>query len=153
MQRIGVISDTHGQLRPEAIDALKGVDLIIHAGDSGGEAILSELARIAPLHAVRGNCDFGPLSSLPPDLVVETAAGMFYVLHDLYQLRLDPAAAEMAAVIHGHTHMPDIRHKDGVLYLNPGSAGPIRRGRPITMAVVDIDDQGQVLPSIITLVQ
>ncbi len=151
MQRIGIISDTHGLLRPEAAETLAGSDMIIHAGDSGGMAILDELRRMAPLHAVRGNCDFGALSGLPVDVVVETEAGFFYALHDLYQLRLEPAAAGFRAVIHGHTHMPDIQYRDGVLYLNPGSAGPARRGKPVSLALIEIDDTGEISPSIITL--
>ena len=151
MQKIGVISDTHGLLRPEVLEVLSGVDIIVHAGDSGGRAVLDELGRIAPLHAVRGNCDFGPLSGLPPDLVVETDAGLFYALHDLCQLRLEPVAAQIVAVIHGHTHLPDVRYKDNVLYLNPGSAGPERPGKPVSIAVVEIDGSGGIAPSVITL--
>lgn len=149
MEKIGIISDTHGMLRKQAIEALNGVDMIIHAGDSGGQAVLETLLQVAPLHAVRGNCDFGQwASSLPEDLVVETAGGLFYVLHDIYRLGLDPAGADMAVVIHGHTHMPSIEYKDNVLYLNPGSSGPERPGRPVTLALVEIDETGEIYPEI-----
>ncbi len=152
MQKIGVISDTHGKLRTSALQALQGVDMIIHAGDSGGQAILQQLASIAPLHAVRGNCDFGSGTfSLPADLVVETAGGLFYVIHDLYMLGLEPAAADIRAVIHGHTHMPSITYRDDVLYINPGSAGPIRPGRPVSLSIITIDSDGKISPEIVTL--
>ncbi len=152
MQKVGVISDTHGLLRPEALDALQGVDMIIHAGDSGGPAILEELSAIAPVHAVRGNCDFGPWAySLPVDRVVETDAGLIYVLHDLYRLGLDPAAADMVAVIHGHTHMPSVSYRNGILYLNPGSAGPARSGKPVTLVVLEIDDDRDMTPRLVML--
>ena len=152
MQKIGIISDTHGTLRTEAIDALQGVDMIIHAGDSGGPAILEELSSIAPLYAVRGNCDFGQWAySLPADRLVETEAGLIYVLHDLHRLGLDPSAAEIAAVIHGHTHMPSVSYRGNILYLNPGSAGPVRAGRPVSLSILDIDDDRRMTPRLITL--
>ncbi len=152
MQKIGVISDTHGMMRSEAVDALEGVDMIIHAGDSGGPAILEKLSSMAPLYAVRGNCDFGEWAwSLPVDRVVETEAGLIYVLHDLYRLDIDPVAAEMVAVIHGHTHMPSASHMDNVLYLNPGSAGPVRAGRPASLMILYIDADREMTPRLITL--
>ncbi|MGA9755143.1 MAG: metallophosphoesterase family protein, partial [Desulfobaccales bacterium] len=121
---IGVISDTHGLLRPEALKVLSGVELIIHAGDIGNPRILAELARIAPVHAVRGNTDrAGWAVDLPLTRVVEVGDVHFYVLHELFCLDLDPAAAGFAAVIFGHSHHPHLERKNGVLYLNPGSAG------------------------------
>lgn len=138
---IGVISDTHGQLRPEALEALAGSDLIIHAGDVGDAAILDQLAAIAPVHAVRGNVDYGPLADiLPHDAVVTWQGFHIYVLHILDELDLDPGAADFHAVIYGHSHKPDIAHKSDVLFLNPGSAGPRRFSLPVTVATVTVRD-------------
>jgi uncharacterized protein len=138
--RIGVISDTHGLLRPEAIQALKGVELIIHAGDVGAPRILDQLARLAPVHTVRGNIDRADWTrSLPLTRVVEVGDIHLYVLHRLSTLDLDPAAAGLAAVIFGHSHAPHLEHKNGVLYLNPGSAGPKRFLLPVTLALVQIN--------------
>jgi uncharacterized protein len=131
---IGVISDTHGLLRPQAIQALHGVELIIHAGDIGNPEVLSSLERIAPVHAVRGNTDRGDWAwDLPLTRLVAVGDLHFYVLHELFTLDLDPAAAEVAAVIFGHTHAPHHERKKGVLYLNPGSAGPRRFTLPASM--------------------
>jgi hypothetical protein len=136
---IGVISDTHGLLRPEVLQALKGVELIIHAGDVGNPRILDKLARIAPVHAVRGNTDRGDWAAeLPRNRVVEVGGVLLYVLHELFCLDLDPAAAGLAAVIFGHSHSPHLERKNGVLYLNPGSAGPRRFTLPVSLALLQI---------------
>lgn len=138
---VGIISDTHGLLRPEALQALQGCELIIHAGDVGDAAILDELRAIAPVHAVRGNVDHGALGhSLPEDAVVEWCSLQIYVLHMLDDLDLDPGAAGFAAVIYGHTHKPTIHHEDEVLYLNPGSAGHRRFSLPVTVAHLTVRD-------------
>jgi len=132
---IGVISDTHGLLRPQAIQALEGVELIIHAGDIGDPKILRALKRIAPVQAVRGNTDRGEWArDLPATQVVEVGGSLIYVLHELFCLDLDPAAAGIKAVIFGHSHRPHLEHKNGVLFLNPGSAGPRRFTLPVTLA-------------------
>jgi uncharacterized protein len=133
--RIGVISDTHGLLRPEAASALAGVELIVHAGDIGNPPILATLTQIAPVYAVRGNTDRGDWASdLPHTRVVEVGGVLLYVLHELFTLDLDPAAAGFAAVIFGHSHSPHMERKNGVLYLNPGSAGPRRFRLPVSLA-------------------
>jgi putative phosphoesterase len=140
MPRIGVISDTHGLLRPEALRALAGADLIVHAGDVGGPEVLEALRAVAPVVAVRGNNDRGPWAiALAATEVVETGGRSVYVLHDLKELDLDPRAAGFAAVIAGHSHQPRIERRDGVLYLNPGSAGPRRFRLPIALAWLDVD--------------
>jgi len=137
--RIGIISDTHGLLRPEAQRALQGVHLIIHAGDVGAPEILTQLKLIAPVFAVRGNIDTQPWAQeLPLTTIVETSGFNFYVLHNLRDLDLKPQAAGFDAVISGHTHQAEQRHDSGVLYLNPGSAGPRRFQLPITLALLDI---------------
>jgi putative phosphoesterase len=138
---IGVISDTHGLLRPEAASALAGVELIIHAGDIGTPEILEALTRIAPVQAVRGNTDRGAWAAdLPHSRVVEVGGILIYVLHELFTLDLDPATAGFAAVIFGHSHSPHMERKNGVLYLNPGSAGPRRFKLPITMATINLQN-------------
>jgi uncharacterized protein len=132
---VGVISDTHGLLRPEATDALKGSDLIVHAGDVGGTDILEQLRTIAPTFAVRGNVDTGAWAkALPITEVVDVGQLRLYVLHDLATLDLDPRAAGFAAVISGHSHRASAEVRHGVLYLNPGSVGPRRFTLPIAMA-------------------
>lgn len=137
--RIGVISDTHGLLRPEAQRALQDVQLIIHAGDVGGPEILTRLKLIAPVFAVRGNVDTQPWAEeLPLTAVVEISGFHFYVLHNLRELDLNPQAAGFDAVISGHTHQAEQHHDGGVLYLNPGSAGPRRFQLPVTLAVFEI---------------
>jgi uncharacterized protein len=139
--RIGVISDTHGLLRPEAVAALTRVELIIHAGDLGNPQILADLSRLAPVHAVRGNTDRGAwAAALPRNRVVEVGGLLLYVLHDLHTLDLDPAAAGLSAVIFGHSHSPHLEHKNGVLYLNPGSAGPRRFTLPVSLAILKIQN-------------
>jgi putative phosphoesterase len=142
---IGVISDTHGLLRPEAVKALEGVELIIHAGDIGAPKVLTGLERLAPVHAVRGNTDRGDWAAdLPHTRVVEVGGVLLYVLHELFTLDLDPAAAGFAAVIYGHSHSPHMERKDGVLYLNPGSAGPRRFTLPVSLALVRVQDNGLI---------
>ena len=132
---IGVISDTHGLLRPEAAEALNDSDLIVHAGDVGDPRILEQLRGIAPTFAVRGNVDTGAWAKALP-LIEVVAAGplQLYVLHDVATLDIDPQAAGFAAVIFGHSHRPGAEHRRGVLYLNPGSAGPRRFTLPIAVA-------------------
>jgi putative phosphoesterase len=137
---IGIISDTHGLLRPEASSALAGVELIIHAGDIGNPEILSELSKIAPVHAVRGNTDRGDwAANLPLTRVVEVGNVLIYVLHELFTLDLDPAAAGLAAVIYGHSHSPHLERKNGVLFLNPGSAGPRRFKLPVSLVLLRVE--------------
>jgi putative phosphoesterase len=151
--RIGVIADTHGLLRPEALKALRGVELIIHAGDVGGPEILEALQAQAPVYAVRGNTDRGDFGrSLPQTQVVEVGGVQLYVLHELFCLDLDPAAAGLAAVIFGHSHRPHIERKHGVLYLNPGSAGPRRFTLPVTLALLKVQKNG-LIPKIIELLK
>jgi len=138
-RRIGLLSDTHGLLRDEALLALRGSDLIIHAGDVGKPEILDALKALAPLVAVRGNVDQADWAArLPSTAVVETEAATFYVLHNLQQLDLDPKAAGFHVVVSGHTHKPNHATRGGVLYLNPGSAGPRRFDLPVTIARLDL---------------
>ena len=140
MMIIGVISDTHGLLRPEALAALRGSEHIIHAGDVGAPEILDELAAIAPLHAVRGNIDKGALARrLPETEVVEVGSISIYVLHDLAQLDLKPEAAGFRVVIYGHSHVPKQEMRSGVLYFNPGSAGPRRFKLPVTVGRLTLE--------------
>jgi uncharacterized protein len=141
MTTIGVISDTHGLLRQEAIEALRGSERIIHAGDVGDPAILDKLTEIAPVTAVRGNVDTGVWSrKLPLTDVLEIAGASVYVLHILDELDLKPAAAGFAAVIYGHSHKPHSEMKGGVLYFNPGSAGPRRFNLPVTVGKLIVQD-------------
>jgi putative phosphoesterase len=140
---LGIVSDTHGLLRPEVIPALQGVDQILHLGDVGKISILHELAKIAPVTAVRGNVDReGPCAKLPETEVVLVENRYIYMLHDLKTLHLDPAAAKCAAVLHGHTHVPNFYTKKGVLYFNPGSCGPRRFGLPVTVGLLTIPKSG-----------
>ena len=132
---LGVISDTHGLVRPEALAALAGVERIVHAGDIGAPDVLDALGRIAPVTAVRGNNDRERWAAdIPETDVLEIGDVSLYVLHDLHELDLDPRAAGFAAVIAGHSHQPRMEERDGVLYLNPGSAGPRRFKLPISLA-------------------
>jgi putative phosphoesterase len=138
---IGLISDTHGLLRPEALDGLKGSDLIIHAGDVGKPEIIDQLRAIAPVIAVRGNVDNGDWAAmLPTTAVVKAGNHSIYVLHDLTQMDLNPAAAGFNIVISGHSHKPGHFERDGILYINPGSAGPRRFQLPITIARLRLQD-------------
>ena len=148
---IGVISDTHGLLRPEAIAALAGSDHILHAGDVGDPAILDRLRALAPLTAIRGNIDTsGSCSALPPTEAVELAGRLFYLVHSIHDLDLNPKAAHIDVVVSGHSHHAAIETRNGVLYLNPGSAGPRRFNRPITLATITIAD-GALNTRILTL--
>ena len=132
---IGVISDTHGLLRPEALDALKGVDLILHAGDIGNSQVLETLQRIAPVIAVRGNNDKGEWAAALPDCeVVGVGAVNVYMLHDVKEIDLNPGAAGFQVVVSGHSHKPSVEERNGVLYVNPGSAGPRRFSLPVSIA-------------------
>lgn len=141
MGHIGVISDTHGLLRPQAVEALRGSALIIHAGDVGRPEILDELRRIAPVVAVRGNVDGDAWAErLPLSEIVEHGGVRIYVLHILEDLDLDPPTAGFQAVITGHTHRPKVETKDGVLYFNPGSAGPRRFDLPVSVGRLAIAD-------------
>jgi uncharacterized protein len=136
---IGVISDTHGLLRPQALRALEGSDLIIHAGDVGDPKILDALKMLAPVFAVRGNVDTAAWAKiLPENQVIETDAATLYVLHDLRALDLNPAVAGFHIVICGHSHKPLQTEQNGVMFLNPGSAGPRRFDLPVTLARLDI---------------
>jgi hypothetical protein len=136
---VGLISDTHGLLREEALNALKGSDLIIHAGDVGEPGIIERLKNIAPVVAVRGNVDRGDwASALPLTAVAEAGLVTMYVLHDLKQMDIDPAAAGFQFVISGHSHKPVCIQRSGVYYVNPGSAGPRRFHLPITVGIVDL---------------
>lgn len=149
---IGLISDTHGLLRPEAIRELTGVDHILHAGDVGDAAILDRLRNIAPLTAIRGNVDVaGVCGALPATEAVELGGRLFYLVHSLQDLDINPVAAEVAVVVYGHSHRPEIRERDGVVYLNPGSAGPRRFQLPVTVARVVVVD-GAVRARIVSLV-
>ncbi len=143
MPRIGVISDTHGLVRPEALRALAGADLIVHAGDVGAPEVLDALRALAPVVAVRGNNDRGRWAkALAETEVVERGGRALYVLHDLHELDLDPHAAGFDAVIAGHSHRPRVERRDGVLYLNPGSAGPRRFRLPVSVARLELDAHG-----------
>jgi putative phosphoesterase len=131
---IGLISDTHGLLRPEAIEALRGCDRILHAGDVGSPAILDRLRTLAPVSAVRGNVDLGGWAEPLPTLeVVEVGDVLLCLLHDRESLDLDPAAAGISAVISGHSHRPEVHRSNGILYVNPGSAGPRRFDLPVSV--------------------
>ncbi len=142
--RIGIISDTHGLLRDEAVDTLRGVDLIIHAGDIDTPEVLSDLQRLAPVKAVRGNMDRGKWADQLPPVEIITIGGIsIYVLHDLLQLDLDPKAAQINVVVNGHTHRPLVEKKDSVLYINPGSAGYRRNSAPLGVGVLTLN-KGQL---------
>lgn len=150
--KIGVVSDTHGLLRPEVLPVLAGVEHILHLGDVGNPAILKALGKIAPVHAIRGNIDrTGPCSRLPETDVLLFEASYIYMLHDLSTLRLDPAAAKFAAVLYGHTHRPHIERRRGVLYLNPGSCGPRRFELPVTIAILTIESDGALDAEVVDL--
>ena len=150
--KIAVISDTHGLLRPEVAPALAGVERILHLGDVGKFSILGELEKIAPVTAIRGNVDReGPCSELPETEVALIADRYVYMLHDLNTLHLDPAAGKFAAVLSGHTHVPNFYTRKGVLYLNPGSCGPRRFQLPITIALLTVSDAGEFDAKIVPL--
>jgi putative phosphoesterase len=149
---VGVISDTHGLLRPKALDALRGADAIIHAGDIGDPQIISALQQIAPVTAIRGNIDIEPWAqTLPQTNVLEIGDKLIYILHDLKRLDLDPAAAGFAAIISGHSHKPSIEIRNGVLYFNPGSAGPRRFNLPISVGKLVLREGRSASAETITL--
>jgi len=147
--RIGVISDTHGLLRPEAVAALKGVDHIIHAGDLGSKNVLEELSRIAPVTAVRGNVDAGAWArTIPHDKILKLGLLRLYVVHDLDDMELNPNEEGFTAVIFGHSHEPENDRRDGVLFFNPGSAGPRRFHLPVALGFLSINGRsvsGEIL--------
>src|SRR5438477_331571 len=135
MKRIGVISDTHGLMRPEVAAAFKGVELILHAGDIGKAEVIRQLKSMAPVVAVRGNNDTEPWAGAIPQTKVTRVDGInIYMLHDLKEIEVDPAAKGFQVVVSGHSHRPSIETRDGVLFVNPGSAGPRRFKLPITVA-------------------
>lgn len=137
---LGIISDTHGLVRPQALTALAGVEQVVHAGDIGGPDVLRELGGVAPVVAVRGNNDIGEWADALPDRRRFRAGAIeVFVLHDLHDLDFDPAAAGIDVVIAGHSHKPKLEHRDGVLYLNPGAAGPRRFRLPVAVALLHID--------------
>lgn len=141
--KIGVISDTHGLLRLEALHALRGVDHIFHAGDVGDIGILHRLQELAPVTAIRGNIDrSGPCSLLPETEYVELGGRSFYLLHNLGDLDLDPVAAGLSCIVFGHSHQPEEEWKKNVLYFNPGSAGPRRFSLPISVGFLEIEKAG-----------
>ncbi len=138
---IGVISDTHGLLRPEAVAALAGVEHILHAGDVGNVAILDRLREIASVTAIRGNVDVsGACAELPATDVVELGERLFYLVHSVHDLDIDPAAAGVAMVMSGHSHRASMSVRNGVIYFNPGSAGPRRFSLPVTVGLVTVED-------------
>ena len=148
---IGIISDTHGLLRAAGIEALRGVEHILHAGDVGDPAILDALGKLAPVTAIRGNIDVGGACGyLPATEVITLGRYAFYMLHDRQALDLDPAAAGFSAVISGHSHKPLIEWRKGVLFMNPGSAGPRRFSLPISLGLVTIQDD-LLRPELVTL--
>lgn len=137
--QIGLISDTHGLLRPQAIEALRGSELILHAGDVGKPEILTALRELAPVIAVRGNVDTSEWAkTLPETAVAESGKVLLYILHDVHTLDLNPAAAGFHVVVSGHSHQPGKFERDSVLYINPGSAGPRRFQLPVTVARLDL---------------
>jgi putative phosphoesterase len=139
LTKIGMISDTHGLLRDEAVRALKGSELIIHAGDVGAPEIIEALSKIAPVVAVKGNVDNDPwASALPATGATDTGFALIYVVHNIHDLDLDLAVAGFQIVVSGHSHQPSRAERDGVLYLNPGSAGPRRLTLPVTIARLDL---------------
>lgn len=162
MRVIGVISDTHGLLREEAFDALRGSELIIHAGDVGGEDILTRLSAIAPVYAVRGNTDGGAFgATLPRTEMIDIGSDgdcLAYAIHDISELDIDPRAAGVSVVIYGHSHRPLIEEKDGVVFFNPGAAGHRRFSLPVTVgrievrggrpraSIIDLEADGPVSP-------
>lgn len=156
MRTIGVISDTHGLLREEAVDALQGSDMILHAGDVGSADILEVLRGVAPVFVVRGNTDHDEASVAWPETEVVSLTGgvpgvLAYMLHDIGLLDLDPAAAGFSVVVYGHSHRPAMQRRDGVLYFNPGAAGHRRFTLPVTVGRLTIDEAGAVSGEIIDL--
>jgi len=152
MLRIGLISDTHGLLRPEALAFLRGADRIVHGGDIGDARILETLGEIAPVVAVRGNNDVGAWASRVRETeLVEIGGVLLYAIHDLAALDIDPLAAGVRVVVSGHSHRPAVLERDGVLFVNPGSAGPRRFTLPISVGELSIDGSGRVAARTVTL--
>jgi putative phosphoesterase len=150
--KIGVVSDTHGLLRPEVLPALTGVDRILHLGDVGDPAILKTLEKIAPIHAIRGNIDRdGPCNRLPETDVLLFEGHYLYLLHDLGTLHLDPVAAKFSVVLYGHSHRPSIDRRKGVLYFNPGSCGPRRFDLSPTIGMLTIEENRELQAEIVRL--
>lgn len=150
--KIGVVSDTHGLLRPEVIPALAGVEHILHLGDVGDAAILKTLKKLAPVTAIRGNVDrTGACGKLPETEVVLLEGQYIYMLHDVQTLHLDPAARKFAAVLYGHSHQPSIRRHKGVLYFNPGSCGPRRFSLPVTIGLLTLKESAEPVAEIVPL--
>ena len=151
MRRVGLISDTHGLLRPEAVAFLRGSDCLVHAGDIGDADVLRELEAIAPLTVVRGNNDNGSWAKgIAATEVLQVGEVFIYVLHNLAELDLDPVAAGFQVVVSGHSHQPAIEERDGVLYVNPGSAGPRRFKLPVAIAELEVAGRS-VKAKIVTL--
>lgn len=149
--RVGLISDTHGLLRPQALEFLNGSELIIHCGDICQPAVLEALSRLAPVRAVRGNNDQGSWADdLPESETIRVGQILIYAIHDLSQIDIDPVAAGVAIVLSGHSHKPSLTYRDGVTYLNPGSAGPRRFKLPICVAELVIDGNS-VTPRIVEI--
>lgn len=149
--RIGLISDTHGLLRPQALASLDGVHMILHAGDIGGPDIIRQLGQVAPVHAIRGNNDTAPWAKqFPETLRLEVGNVSIYMLHDAKALAIEPRQAGIRVVIAGHSHQPSIAQKDHILYVNPGSAGPRRFRLPVSVAYLDIESD-EVMAQIYTL--
>ena len=152
MPRIALISDTHNLLRPEALAFLAGADHIVHGGDIGGPEIPEQLAAIAPVSVVRGNNDTAAWAAdIPVSLTVRLGRVAVHVVHDIADLHLGSADADVRVVVSGHTHKPSMVERDGVLFINPGSAGPRRFSLPISVAELLIDDQGGITPRLVTL--
>ena len=150
--KVGVVSDTHGLLRPEVRPALAGVECILHLGDVGDPDILKTLATVAPVTAIRGNVDrSGPCSRLPETEVLLLEGHYIYMLHDVQTLHLDPAAAKFAAVLYGHSHKPHIAHRKGVLYFNPGSCGPRRFELPVAIGMLTLEKDSPPSAEIVLL--
>ena len=149
--KVGLISDTHGLMRAEALQALAGSDFIIHAGDIGDQAVIERLAEIAPVTAVRGNNDTDAWAAEIPETNVLDAKGIrFFVLHSVKDLDVDPAEAGFQAVVSGHSHRPEIHVREGVLFINPGSAGPRRFRLPISVATI-VCRNGLIAPQLVEL--
>ena len=139
---VGLISDTHGLVRPEALNALEGVELILHAGDVGGRHVLEALSAIAPLIAIRGNVDGETWAASLPERRIAEAGGIdVYMLHDVKELGPDPLPEDIRVVLSGHSHKPSVTERNGILYVNPGSAGPKRFSLPVTIARMHVDGQ------------
>lgn len=150
--KIGVVSDTHGLLRPQVLPALRGVESILHLGDVGHPHILDALAEFAPVTAVRGNIDReGRCGRLPETEVLLLEGACLYLLHNIEHLHLDPAAAKFSAVLYGHSHKAEIRRHKDVLYFNPGSCGPRRFNLAVTMGYLHVAEDGSIEPEIVQL--